>query len=80
MFVQLGPSQPCFLCWDDFRRPEDEVRGARALSADCLAVIQQAVYLSLGLLDATSAEARDLVPSAGDPRPRQLFVIRRPAT
>jgi molybdopterin/thiamine biosynthesis adenylyltransferase len=77
VFVQLGPGHPCFLCWDDFRRPEDEVRAARALSADCLAVIQEAVYLALGLLDTTSAEARDLAPSAGDARPRQLFVIRR---
>jgi molybdopterin/thiamine biosynthesis adenylyltransferase len=76
VFVQLGPGQPCFLCWDDFRQPQDEVRGARAMSADCLAVIQEAVYLSLGLLDTTSAEARDLAPSAADPRPRQLFVIR----
>jgi molybdopterin/thiamine biosynthesis adenylyltransferase len=76
VFVQLGPGHPCFLCWDDFRRPEDEVRGARAMSADCLAVIQEAVYLSLGLLDTSSAEARDLAPSATDPRPRQLFVIR----
>lgn len=79
VFVQLDSANPCFRCWDDFRPADAEVRGATALSADAFAVIQQAIYLCVGVLDTRSAEARELAPPAGDPRPRQLFVAR-PAT
>ena len=77
VFVQLDSANPCFRCWDDFRPADAEVRGATALAADAFAVIQEAIYLCVGVLDTRSAEARELAPPAGDPRPRQLFVARR---
>ncbi|MDQ5807869.1 MAG: ThiF family adenylyltransferase, partial [Actinomycetota bacterium] len=76
IFVQLGPGHACFLCWDGFREPDAEVRAASSVNADAFTVVQQAVYLSLAVLDAAPPHARDLAPTRGDPRPRQLFVVR----
>jgi molybdopterin/thiamine biosynthesis adenylyltransferase len=76
VFIQLGPGQACFLCWDDFRDADAEVRGVTAINADALAVNQQAVFLALAILDPSSRHARDMAPPRGDDRPRQLFVLR----
>ena len=76
VFVQLGPENACFECWDLFREEGVEVRGATSINADALRVIQQAVYVSLAVLDPTFAEAREFAPPSGDTRPRQLFVLR----
>ncbi len=76
VFVQLGPALPCFSCWDGFRAADAEVRGATSINADGLAVIQNAVYLSLAVLDPTSRHVRELAPMADDARPRQVFVYR----
>jgi molybdopterin/thiamine biosynthesis adenylyltransferase len=76
VFVQLNPGQACFRCWDDFRDPDAEVRSVSSINADALAVIQQAAFLSIAVLDPRSRHARDLAPAPADPRPRQLFVLR----
>ncbi len=76
VFVQLGPGQACFLCWDDFREPDAEVRGATSVNADALHVVQQSIFLALAALDPASRHARELAPPPGDPRPRQLFILR----
>ncbi|HEX5925821.1 MAG TPA: ThiF family adenylyltransferase [Baekduia sp.] len=76
VFVQLGPGQACFNCWDGFRAADASVRGARSVNADGLAVIQEAIFLSLALLEPSSPHARELAPTANDPRPRQLFIQR----
>lgn len=76
VFVQLGPTRACFLCWDAFRPADSEVRGAHSINADMLAVVQQSTYLALALLDGRSEHARELAPPPGDSRPRQLFVSR----
>jgi molybdopterin/thiamine biosynthesis adenylyltransferase len=76
VFVQLNPGQACFRCWDDFRNPDAELRSVASINADALAVIQQAAFLALALLDSRSRHARDLAPTPNDPRPRQLFVMR----
>jgi hypothetical protein len=76
VFVQLGPGQACFLCWDAFRETDAAVRGARSVHADAYAVLQQAIFLSLALLDPRSPHARELAPTANDRRPRQFFVLR----
>jgi molybdopterin/thiamine biosynthesis adenylyltransferase len=75
VFTQLTPGEACFTCWDDFRDPDAEVRGATSVNADALGVIQQAVYLCLALLDPHSRHARDLARGQDDPRPRQLFQL-----
>jgi len=75
VFAQLTPGEACFTCWDDFRDPQESVRGATSINADALSVIQHAVYTSLALLDPRSRHARELAPGRGDPRPRQLFQI-----
>jgi molybdopterin/thiamine biosynthesis adenylyltransferase len=76
VFVQLGPAQACFMCWDAFRQANADVRDVSALNADGMAVVQQAVLLSLGVLDPTSEHARPMAGINTDRRPRQLFVIR----
>lgn len=75
VFVQLAPGLPCFLCWDGFRPSEEQLRAVSALNADALAVIQLAVYLSLGLLDPRSEFANLLVSdSDAVTAPLQVFV------
>ncbi len=76
IFVQLNPGEACFRCWDDFREPDAEVRGASSINADAFGVIQQAVFLSIAVLDPRSAHAREMAPPPGDSRPRQLFLLR----
>jgi hypothetical protein len=44
--------------------------------ADALNVIQEAIFLSIAVLDTRSGHARELAPERGDGRPRQLFVSR----
>lgn len=73
--VGLGPRFPCPRCWDEFRHEDLAVRGVDAICADAMAVIQHAIFVCIGLLDTSSAEARELAPTREDPRPRQLFVI-----
>ncbi len=76
VFVQLNPGEACFRCWDDFRDAGAEVRGASSINADAFGVIQQAVFLALGVLDPHSPHAREMAPPPGDQRPRQLFMVR----
>jgi molybdopterin/thiamine biosynthesis adenylyltransferase len=76
VFVGLGPGHPCQLCWDAFRRASADVRAVTAISADGLAVIQRTVFLCLAVLTPEGPEARDLAPTADDPRPRQVFIQR----
>lgn len=80
VFVQLNPGEACFMCWDGFREEGLQLRGVSSLNADSFAVIQQALYLCLALLEPGSQHARDLARSREDPRPRQLFVIHPAAT
>jgi molybdopterin/thiamine biosynthesis adenylyltransferase len=72
--VQRSPRLPCFMCWDGFRTENERLRGVTALNADTLALIQLAVRLCLGVLDADSPYARLFVPPRQDPRARQLYV------
>lgn len=76
IFVQLNPGEACFRCWDEFREPDAEIRGASSINADAFGVIQQAVYLSVAVLDPRSAHAREMAPPPRDARPRQLFLLR----
>lgn len=73
VFLQLGPSYPCFLCWDAFRPEAQEVRGVTALNADTLWLIQLTTHLIIGCLDADSEYARLLAPRPNE-QPQQLFV------
>jgi hypothetical protein len=53
---------PCPRCWDEFRPEDLAVRGVNAIHADAMAVIQHAIFVCIGLLDTSSAEARELAP------------------
>jgi molybdopterin/thiamine biosynthesis adenylyltransferase len=76
VFVQLRPGEACYRCYDNFRSPDAEVRGASSVAPDALDVVQQAVHLCLAVLDPRLPEARDLAPGPGERRPQQLFIVR----
>lgn len=75
VFVQSSPHNPCFTCWDAFRRDSAALRGVTALNADTQALVQLAVELCLGVLDGNSVYARRLAPDTGQSRLPQLFVL-----
>jgi molybdopterin/thiamine biosynthesis adenylyltransferase len=76
VFVQLNPGEACFMCWDGFRDIGSEVRSVSSINADAFAVVQQAIFLCLAILQPSLRHTRELAPPPDDLRPRQLFVIR----
>jgi hypothetical protein len=75
VFVQLLPGVPCFMCWDAFRPPEQQLRGVSALNVEILSLVQLAVYLSLGALDRHSEFARLLASAHPGHSAQQLFIL-----
>jgi hypothetical protein len=75
VFVQLGPEDPCFVCWDGFRPANPGLRDGDS-ATDTSAVVQLAIDLCRAVLAPASSEAGCLTPTSQDPRPRQLFIER----
>jgi hypothetical protein len=74
IFVQLGPSLPCFFCWQGFRQENAGLHGVEGLNVDAaLYIVGFTTQLALGTLDNDSTYAERLNPEPGEPRP-QLFV------
>jgi hypothetical protein len=77
IFLQIGPTAPCFFCWDGFRDNALELREVDAVNVEAWPVVQHTVELSFAVLDPDSAFAELLASPPGDLRPRQIFSFSR---